>query len=342
MPVSMLRTLEKLCASNESGEFVATWENHVMHVHLHHGLVVWVAEEPALPERTRALRRTLQLDRPTFEAVADECRRTRSSLGAVVERLGLATIDQIADAFFTYMRDSLSTLIGNARTGSHTFVKRGSDTYDERLAFRLETLMPESVRRTQPLPNIRSMPALFRALVPALTHAGLAPISPLPPCPADFAVLRSSDALRVGVELVRDEWIWFEGPATALLAPIVHAVTANIRSPLLARRSVAIADVEVQASATFQAFAERYIELLAIAEPGPAGPQGIVRDAVAARAVACAVSAGFPSECTDALLAIGNHWVFGKQVASHPVWFAIARTVPQAIGWNMLRGVGER
>lgn len=342
LPSSMLRKLEQLCASHESGEFIATWEDSTLHVHLHHGLVAWVAEEPSQPERTRALLRTLQLNRPTFEEVVDECRRTQSSLGTVIERLGLATLDQIADAFFTHMRDSLSPLIGNTRPGVHAFVRRSSstDAYDERLAFRLESLMPESVRRTMPLPNTRSMPALFRALVPSLTQSYLAPKSPLPPCPADFTVLRSTDALRVGVELVRDEWIWLEGPASMLLAPVIHAVTGNIRSPLLARRRVSVGEVEVREAPTFEVLAARYSELLAIATQGPAGPEGISRDAVAMRAVACAVLAGFPEGCTEALLGVGDHWVFGKQVAESPVWFAIARSVPQAIGWNMLRSVG--
>lgn len=163
-----LATLLELVRQKSSGELVCVSEGSELHVFLQAGRLAWATDSSAPFAFGRHLLEHTSLTKETFHEVLESCRRDRLPLGETLISWQLVTLEEIRAALSHQIRGALATLVA-CRDGRNVFLERGRQfaSYDVRLTFDVEALLPES-----PATGDASNHAeLLQALAPAVPQA---------------------------------------------------------------------------------------------------------------------------------------------------------------------------
>ncbi|MFK7988562.1 MAG: DUF4388 domain-containing protein [Sandaracinaceae bacterium] len=133
------------CAKEErTGELVIAAGEHEARLHLQQGRLAWGTSSGSSFRFAAYICRKCKIDRTALKDVLDECQRTRASLGEVLVRRQLASIEQVRSALGRQVREAIRSLRTQSAT-SVDFLPRGSGyrSYSRELTFNVAELLED-------------------------------------------------------------------------------------------------------------------------------------------------------------------------------------------------------
>jgi hypothetical protein len=138
----------ELVSRRVSGEFVCVSPASELHFYLQAGRLAWATDSGLPFAFGRYLLEHTSMSKETFQEVLESCRRDRLPLGETLISWEVVTLDEIRAALRHQIDGALATLRRTAR-GRTIFLERQRQyaTYDTRLTFDVEELLPRALPR---------------------------------------------------------------------------------------------------------------------------------------------------------------------------------------------------